>query len=127
MSLHESIFKEIPHIWLVVRENVSMIVDLRIKTYCHPHLWKLLTFGSLDWYIILNYNEHRLRVRSYLPSQFESANKAYTGIEKNRKANVIDAVLVRASSFKELKNAYPNYFTDIGEFYELVEGYLGRK
>ena len=74
--------------------------------------------------LILNYNTHRLRIRTYLPSQFDTAESTYTQIEKNRHESNIDAVLVRAKSFKELKAAYPNYFTDIGEFYDLVTGYL---
>lgn len=74
--------------------------------------------------LILNYNTHRLRIRSYSPSQFDEAETAYSQIEKNRQASGIDAVLVRAKSFKELKSAYPNYFSDIGEFYQLITDYL---
>ena len=74
--------------------------------------------------LILNYNTHRLRIRTYLPSQFDEAETTYTQIEKNRHESNIDAVLVRAKSFRELKAAYLNYFTDIGEFYDLVTGYL---
>lgn len=74
--------------------------------------------------LILNYNTHRLRIRTYLPSQFDEAETTYSQIEKNRHESNIDAVLVRAKSFRELKAAYPNYFTDIGEFYDLVTGYL---
>ena len=74
--------------------------------------------------LILNYNTHRLRVKTYLPSQFDEAETTYTQIEKNRHESNIDAVLVRAKSFRELKAAYPNYFTDIGEFYAFVSGYL---
>jgi len=36
----------------------------------------------------------------------------------------IDAVLVRVTSFKELKKAYPNYFNDIGEFVDKVKAYF---
>ncbi len=74
--------------------------------------------------LILNYNTHRLRIRSYSPSQFDEAETAYSQIEKNRQASGIDAVLVRAKSFKELKSAYPNYFSDIGKFYQLITDYL---
>lgn len=74
--------------------------------------------------LILNYNTHRLRIRTYLPSQFDEAETTYSQIEKNRHESNIDAVLVRAKSFRELKAAYPNYFTDIGEFYDLVTAYL---
>ena len=74
--------------------------------------------------LILNYNTHRLRIKTYLPSQFDEAETTYTQIEKDRHESNIDVVLVRAKSFRELKTAYPNYFTDIGEFYALVSGYL---
>ena len=74
--------------------------------------------------LILNYNTHRLRIRSYSPSQFDEAETVYSQIEKNRQTSGIDAVLVRAKSFKELKSAYPNYFSDIGEFYQLITDYL---
>jgi hypothetical protein len=33
-------------------------------------------------------------------------------------------VLVRVSSFTRLREAYPNYFADIGEFVGVVKGYL---
>ena len=74
--------------------------------------------------LILNYNTHRLQIKTYLPSQFDEAETTYTQIEKDRHESNIDAVLVRAKSFRELKAAYPNYFTDIGEFYAFVSGYL---
>ena len=52
------------------------------------------------------------------------ANVIYNSIEATRAANKIDAVLVRVSSFKTLEKAYPNYFSDIGEFVDLVKSYL---
>lgn len=36
----------------------------------------------------------------------------------------IDVVLVRTDSFKILRNAYPNYFYDIGYFIKKVKSYL---
>lgn len=72
----------------------------------------------------LDYNKHLLRIHSYSPSQFDVAETEYSKIEKNRHTSGIDAVLVRAKSFKELKSAYPNYFSDIGEFYQLITSYL---
>ena len=74
--------------------------------------------------LILNYNTRRLRVKYFMPSQIEQANEIYGQIEKKRAESQIDAVLVRVSSFTALKTAYPNYFSDIGEFVELVREYL---
>ena len=57
-------------------------------------------------------------------SEIDTANDIYAQIEKTRAENKIDAVLVHAESFIDLKKAYPNYFADIGEFIERVSGYL---
>lgn len=74
--------------------------------------------------LILNYNTNRLSIKSFMPSQFDEANSIYNSIESTRAETRIDAVLVNVSSFKSLKSAYPNYFSDIGEFIDIVKGYL---
>ena len=82
-------------------------------------------FKRHGYYIlILNYNTKRLSIKHFLPSQIETANEIYSKIEKTRAESKIDAVLVRVSSFQALKVAYPNYFSDIGEFLSLVKSYL---
>ena len=73
---------------------------------------------------ILNFNAKTLRIKYFLPSEIELANETYSQIEKTRAESKIDAVLVRAESYNDLKNAYPNYFADIGEFLERVKKYL---
>lgn len=65
-----------------------------------------------------------LRVKHFKPSQLETATEIYQNIERTRAESKIDAVLVRVDSFKTLKSAYPNYFSDIGEFIDLVKSYL---
>lgn len=80
---------------------------------------------KMGYYIlILNYNTNRLRIQSFMPSQFEQANKIYNSIESTRAETKIDAVLVNVSSFKALKAAYPNYFSDINEFISIVKNHL---
>lgn len=74
--------------------------------------------------LILNYNTKKLRIRRFKSSEFDEANNIYNSIESTRAESKIDAVLVRVSSFKELKKAYPNYFSDIGEFVRIVKSYL---
>ena len=74
--------------------------------------------------LILNFTSRRLKIRYFKPSEIDSANQIYAQIEKTRAESKIDAVLVRAESFKDLKNAYPNYFADIGEFIKRVAGYI---
>lgn len=72
--------------------------------------------------LILNYNTRILSLRFFNASQIEEANAIYNSIERTR--GKIDAVLVRVSSFKELRSAYPNYFSDIQEFIDIVEDHL---
>lgn len=74
--------------------------------------------------LILNFNTRRLSIKYFMPSEIDNANEIYSQIEKTRAENKIDAVLVRAESFNDLKNAYPNYFADIGEFVSRVRSYL---
>lgn len=74
--------------------------------------------------LILNYNTRRLSLRFFNASQIEYANATYNSIERTRDKSKIDAVLVRVSSFKELRSAYPNYFSDIQEFIDIIAGYL---
>ena len=77
------------------------------------------------YYILqLNYETSSLRRWFFKPSELEAANKLYDTLERNRGEKPLDIVLVRASSYGAVKDAYPNYFLDIGEFLELVEGYL---
>ena len=82
-------------------------------------------FQQKGYYIlILNYNTRLLKVKHFKPSQLEEATEIYQNIERTRAESKIDAVLVRVDSFKMLKSAYPNYFSDIGEFISLVKSYL---
>lgn len=77
------------------------------------------------YYILqLNYNTHLLNKIYFRPSEIEKASMTYDYLESMRGNEPIDIVLVRASSFSTVKEAYPNYFMDIGEFVKLVEEYL---
>ena len=81
--------------------------------------------AKASYYIlILNYNTKVLTIKSFMPSEFNEANNIYNSIESTRAETKIDAVLVNVSSFKSLKSAYPNYFSDIGEFVNIIKSYL---
>lgn len=89
---------------------------------------KLKEINSAGYYILLlNYKTHMLKIRHYNASQFDEANKIYNIIENAKSETQLDAVLVRVSSFKSLKSAYPNYFSDIGEFISIVNEYVVAK
>lgn len=96
----------------VASDNETEKVNIKNNGYC---------------ILILNYNTRMLSIKRFKTSQFEEANKIYNQIESKQSHNKIDAVLVRVSSFKLLKAAYPNYFSDIEEFINIVKGYLKNK
>lgn len=72
----------------------------------------------------LNYEINQLTIKRFNSSEIEQANNYYTALESKRTSEKTDTVLVRVSSFSELKSAYPNYFSDISEFVARVKEYL---
>lgn len=76
------------------------------------------------YYILqLNYKKKILKVNKFLPTQIELATTIYNKIEALNNSN-IDVVLVSATSFEALKMAYPNYFTDISNFVNIMRAIL---
>ena len=76
-------------------------------------------------YYVLRLNRERsqLVINSYTKKQLELATAVYDNAEKTRYPEE-DIVLVSTASFNMLKKAYPNYFTDINEFIELMDSFL---
>lgn len=64
-----------------------------------------------------------LRVNKFPTNQVEVATNVYNKIESLNNPN-IDVVLVSATSFDSLKEAYPNYFTDISQFVDMMRRIL---
>ncbi len=77
------------------------------------------------YYILqLDYEKHSLKRWFFKPSELEKANMLYDILEERRGTAPLDIVMVRASSYATVKEAYPNYFMDIGEFVEIISEYL---
>ena len=76
--------------------------------------------------LTLNYEKKELTIFRFKSSEIDQANSFYTMMEKDRKSEKNNTVLVRASSFAELKSAYPNYFSDISKFVNKVNSYIGK-
>lgn len=73
-----------------------------------------------NYYIlILDYNKKLVRIRSFSKQNIEIATKVYNQIE-NKTDSSKNTVLVSANSFDALRAAYPNYFTDIQEFVDMM-------
>ena len=71
--------------------------------------------------LILDYVQKKLYIRSFKSSQIDLANDFYNQLEETRNSSSTDIVLVRVSSFNNLRSAYPNYFSDIAEFIATVK------
>lgn len=71
----------------------------------------------------LDFNQKTLNVRAFSTNQIELATKIYNQIEAINNSH-IDSVLVSATSFDTLKAAYPNYFTDISQFVQMMRRIL---
>lgn len=71
----------------------------------------------------LNYEKKMLRVNRFPINKVEKATDAYNRIEALNNPK-IDVVLVSAASFDALKAAYPNYFTDISQFVQMMRQIL---
>lgn len=81
------------------------------------------TKGKGYYLLRLNFSKKMLNVNAFSTSQIELATKVYNDIEATKNQN-IDAVLVSANSFDSLKAAYPNYFTDISQFVDIMRKIL---
>lgn len=71
----------------------------------------------------LDFDRKMLKINAFSTNQIELATKAYNQIESVNNPQ-IDSVLVSATSFDTLKAAYPNYFTDITQFVEVMRRIL---
>lgn len=79
---------------------------------------------GMGYYLLrLDFDRKLLNVNAFSPKQIELATKAYNQIESVNNPK-IDSVLVSASSFDTLKAAYPNYFTDISQFVNIMRNIL---
>lgn len=79
------------------------------------------TDKSNQYYLlILNRSTGVLNISQFSSSQLEEATERYNLLEKEKEQEQ-DVVLVSTTSYNALKKAYPNYFSDISEFIDIME------
>ena len=78
---------------------------------------KKLSSKNIYYVVVLDYSIMKVKIYDFKASELEVATQAYAQIEKEPMKNV---VLVSASSFKTLREAYPNYFADISGFIKII-------
>lgn len=111
-------------------------IAIEIKTVLvqHPDILKALRAirvatheiarrgNNAEYYIlVLNFSTNTLSIKEYSTDEVEKATKDYNAIEHQGAENKLNAVLVSASSIDELRRAYPNYFSDIGDFVKRID------
>lgn len=79
--------------------------------------------GKGYYLLQLNLSKRLLKINKFSTTQIELATNIYDKIESLNNP-YMDAVLVSASSFENLKAAYPNYFTDISQFINTMQQIL---
>ena len=81
-------------------------------------------FANEGYYLLkLNSKTHNLDIEYFMPVQASKATDEYDKYEKER-GIYEDIVLVSTLSYDDLQKAYPNYFTDIAEFNDLMKKFV---
>jgi ppGpp synthetase/RelA/SpoT-type nucleotidyltranferase len=80
--------------------------------------------------VVLDVKAKTVKIQSFEASQFDSANKRYTELERDSSnGNLKQVVLVSTESIHELRDAFPNYFLDTREFLkhmDLIRGQFNK-
>lgn len=75
--------------------------------------------SDLAYYLLVfNYETKKLRITSYSKDDLESAVLDYKQAEEERGEQQINAVLVSANNFEDVKTGYQNYFANTSMFLE---------
>ncbi|WP_034893742.1 RelA/SpoT domain-containing protein [Gillisia sp. Hel_I_29] len=100
--------------------NLSVIDTLKALRVTTEHLEKQKFPG--DYYLIhIDIVKQVVSLNVFNKSSYNLATNRYLEIEKNIDDSKNAVVLVSATSFKDLKKAYPSYFLDTSEFLNALE------
>lgn len=103
-----------------IDEKHNIVSRLSALSVAINHVNKNANLKRNGYYVLqLNYSKKMLKVNSFSKSQVELATNVYNKIEGLNNPD-LDVVLVSATSFDALKAAYPNYFTDISGFVDMM-------
>lgn len=73
--------------------------------------------------IFIQFDEKRVQLRHFTPEALEEAARYYSEVEKSINDANSAVVLVSVSDMKELKEAYPSYFLNAGEFLQALQDF----
>lgn len=106
----------------------DIIADLKVMNRKHHFIDQINGFriyldkykeSDLAYYLLVfNYETKKLRITSYSKDDLESAVLDYKQAEKEIGEQQINAVLVSANNFEDVKTGYQNYFANTSMFLE---------
>ncbi|TXF77346.1 RelA/SpoT domain-containing protein [Chryseobacterium sp.] len=101
-------------------EKLNVLDTLRALRVTTEHLEKQKFPG--DYYLIhIDTEKKGVTINVFNKSKYELATQRYLEIERAIDDSKSAVVLVSATSFKDLKKAYPSYFLDTSEFLNALE------
>jgi hypothetical protein len=110
-------------------KELAMILDVRniltgyrfaVERLTGPKRYKQRLF-----LLVLDPDEHRLATYPYNDDQLKEATDRYMEVEKVNRDTRKQAVLVRVSSFDDLRAAYPNFYGDTDVFLAALDEAIG--
>ncbi len=109
-------------------ESKLLLLDRLSAIRVAVERYESFNFMDGDGYSLLklNYYTHRLKLQHFKVEEENLAVHLYH-IYELEKTDYTDVVLVRSANMKELKEAYPNYFSDVEDFIIRVGTYLDSK
>jgi hypothetical protein len=103
-----------------ISEKLNVVDTLKALRVTTDHLEKQKFPG--DYYLIhIDTEKKGVNVNVFNKSKYDLATQKYLEIEKVIDNNKSAVVLVSATSFKDLKKAYPSYFLNTTEFLNALE------
>lgn len=106
----------------------DVIADLKVMNRKHHFIDQINGFriyldkykeSDLAYYLLVfNYETKKLRITSYAKDDLESAVLDYKQAEEEKTDQQINAVLVSANNFEDIKTGYQNYFANTSMFLE---------
>ena len=107
-----------------VDNDINILSKLKMFSAMFKFNEQTPVVNNKGYYVLIyNLKENLLKMRGFTSSQIDSATNIYNKLESLNDEN-IDVVLISASSFKDLKLAYPNYFININQFIKIMEEIL---
>lgn len=108
--------------------ETQKIIEKLISIKTAGEVLENINASDIQGYYLLKFDRESgsVTVTSFPKKQLDKATEEYDKLERNSTESK-NIVLVSTSSFKSLKQAYPNYFADIGEFLSLMKKFTDLK